>query len=227
MLGNPRELIPDIDAVVTRLMAVPPVLNLTIVCRRSVLVKCARLSLNTFLVAAGFACAGNSNAPTAPRLATSDPLLVRSVIPASGATNVDPRAPITIAFSSGMMAAMEKLVVLHEGSVTGPAVTGTATWSTDRTTLTFTPANPLKSTTVYVLHLSPNLLNSKGDTVDFAGCATAVGGSPVPSSMMKGSSGMMGGSNGMMGGTNGMMGSGWQPGSGTWGYGMTLTFTTA
>ena len=189
--------------------------------------KCARLSLNTLLVAAVFACAGDKNAPTAPRLATSGPLLVRNVIPASGATNVDRRAPITISFSSGMMTGMEKLVVLHEGSVTGPAVAGTAMWSIDRTTLTFTPANPLKSNAAYVLHLSPNLLDSKGDTVDFAACATAVGGRPVPSSMMKGSSGMMGGGNGMMGGTNGMMGSGWQPGSGTWGYGMTLTFTTA
>ena len=186
--------------------------------------KYARLSLNSFLVAAAFACAGDKNAPTAPR--SSDALLVRNVIPANGATNVDPRAPIIISFSSGMMTGMENLVVLHEGSVTGPAVAGTATWSTDRTTLTFTPANPLKSTTMYVLHLSPNLVDSKGDMVDFAACATAVGGRPVPSSMMKGSSGMMGG-NGMMGDTNGMMGSGWQPGSGTWGYGMTLTFTTA
>ena len=189
--------------------------------------KYVHLSLNTFLVAAAFGCAGDTNAPTAPRLGTSDPLLVRNVIPASGATNVDPRAPITISFSSGMMTAMEKLVVLHEGAVTGPAVAGTATWSADRTTLTFTPANPLKSNTVYVLHLSPNLLDSKGDTVNFAACATAVGGSAVPPSMMKGSSGMMGSGNGMMGGTNGMMGSGWQPGSGTWGFGMTLTFTTA
>ena len=188
--------------------------------------KYARLSLSTFLAAAAFACAGDK-APTAPRPATPDPLLVHSVIPASGATNVDPRAPVIITFSSGMMTAMERLVVLHEGAVTGPAVAGTATWSADRTTLTFTPANRLKSNTVYVLHLSPNLLDSKGDTVDFAACASAVGGSPVPSSMMKGSNGMMGGGNGMMGGSNGMMGSGWQPGSGTWGYGMTLMFTTA
>lgn len=186
----------------------------------------ARLSLTTVLVAAVFACGGDTTAPTAPGLATASPLLVRNVIPASGATNVDPNAPIIIAFSSGMMTAMEKLVVLHEGAVTGPAVAGTAMWSADRTTLTFTPASPLQFNTVYVLHLSPNLLDSKGDTVNFAACATAVGGSPVPSSMMKGSSGMMGG-NGMMGGTNGMMGSGWQPRSGTWGYGMTLTFTTA
>ena len=182
--------------------------------------KYARLSLNTFLAAAVFGCTGDKNAPTAPDLATSETLLVRNVIPASGATNVDRAAPITISFSSGMMTAMEKLVVLHEGSVTGPAVAGTATWSTDRTTLTFTPANPLKSNTVYVLHLSPNLLDSKGDTVNFAACATALGGNSVPSSMMKGTSGMMGGG-------NGMMGSGWQPGSGTWGYGMTLTFTRA
>lgn len=188
--------------------------------------KC-RLAFTAFLSAAALACAGDENPPTAPRLATSNPLLVRSVIPPSGATNVNPRAPITIAFSYGMMTAMEKLVVVHEGAVTGPAVAGTATWSTDRTTLTFAPSSPLTPKTVYVLHLSPNLLDSKGDTVNFAACASAVGGSPVPATMMKGSNGMMGGGTGMMGGTNGMMGSGWQPGSGTWGYGMTFTFTTA
>ena len=182
--------------------------------------KFARCSLNTFLVAAVVACAGDKNGPTGPRLATSDPLLVRNVVPASGATNVDPRAPIIVTFSSGMMTAMEKLVVLHEGAVTGQAVAGTATWSTDRTTLTFTPANPLKSNTVYVLHLSPYLSDLNGNTVDFAVCASAVGGRAVPSSMMRALSGMMGG-------RNGMMGSGWQPGSGAWGYGMTLTFTTA
>ena len=181
--------------------------------------KYARVLFSAYLVTAAFACAGDGNAPTGPR-PTSDPLLVRTVIPASGATNVDPNAPITVSFNHGMMTAMERLVVLHEGSVTGPAVAGTATWSADRTTLTFTPATPLKSRTAYVLHLSPNLIDAKGDTVNFAACATAVGGRAVPSS------GMMG-SGGMMGGGNGMMGSGWQPGSGTWGYGMTLTFTTA
>jgi hypothetical protein len=208
-------------------MAVLPYLNLSGVSPQKRHMKSARLSLNAFLGAAVLACAGDNNAPTAPRLAASDPLLVRNVIPASGATNVDPRAPITIAFSSGMMTAMEKLVVLHEGAVTGPAVPGTATWSTDRRTLTFTPVNPLESNMVYVLHLSPNLMDAKGDTVSFAACATALGGTPVPASLMKGSGGMMGGGSGMMGGTNGMMGSGWQPGSGTWGYGMALSFKTA
>jgi hypothetical protein len=182
-------------------------------------VSYARFFLSALLVTAAFACAGDGNAPTASRLPAPDPLLVRNVIPASGATNVDPNAPITIAFNHGMMTGMESRVVLHEGSVTGPAVAGTATWSTDRATLTFTPAKPLKSKTTYVLHLSPNLIDAKGDTVNFAACAGAVDGRPV-------SSGMMGGSGGMMGGSNGMMGSGWQPGSGTWGYGMTLTFTT-
>ena len=204
-------LIPDNDAVVTRRTAVPPDLNLSSVPPQE-RPREVRASLSQHLP--------RSRCVRVYRRQ-------RNVIPASGATNVDRAAPITISFSSGMMTAMEKLVVLHEGSVTGPAVAGTATWSTDRTTLTFTPANPLKSNTVYVLHLSPHLLDSKGDTVNFAACATAVGGRPVPSSMMKGSSGMMDGGNGMMGGSNGMMGSGWQPGSGTWGYGMTLTFTTA
>lgn len=180
----------------------------------------ARVCLSALLLTTAYGCAGDGNAPTAPRLPASDPLVVRSVVPASGATNVDPNAPITVSFNYGMMTAMDRLVVLHEGSVTGPAVAGTATWSTDRTTLTFTPATRLKSRTTYVLHLSPNLIDVRGDTVNFAACATAVGGRAVSSSGM-------GGSGGMMGSGNGMMGSGWQPGSGTWGYGMTLTFTTA
>ena len=38
---------------------------------------------------------------------------------------------------------------------------------------------------------------------------------------------MSGGMNGMGGGMGpGMMGAGWEPGSGTWGYGMVFVFTT-
>lgn len=173
------------------------------------------------------ACSSNANAPTGSRLAPSDTLVVRDVVPASGATNVNPNAPITVTFNYGMMTGMEMLVVLHEGAVTGPAVAGTATWSADHKTLTFTPAAALKPKTAYVLHLSPNLVDAKGDTIKFAACAGALNGQAVPASMMSGAGGMMGSGTGMMGGANGMMGSGWQPGTGTWGYGMTLTFTTA
>ena len=56
--------------------------------------------------------------------------------------------------------------------------------------------------------------------VNFAAHAQAVGGQAVPSTAMTG--GMMGGGTGQ-----GMMsGPGWQAGSGMWGFGMMLTFTT-
>jgi hypothetical protein len=188
----------------------------------------ARACMSALAVVAAFAagCGAQTNGRTATRVASHDTLLVRDITPANGARNVDPSAPITIAFNHSMMTGMEMLIAVREGAVNGPAVAGTSTWSSDRTALTFTPASPLKSKTTYVVHMSPNLTDATGDTVNFAACANALGGQSVRSSMMGGSYGMMGSSNGMMGRSYGMMGSGWQAGSGMWGYGMMLTFTT-
>jgi hypothetical protein len=160
------------------------------------------------------------NASTAPPRAPLADVAVSSVVPVGGAAGVDPAAPITIAFNHSMLPGMELLVLLHEGSVTGPVVAGTSTWSAERTQLTFTPSQTLKSNTSYVLHLSPNLRATSGQTINFASCAQLVGGEAVPGGMMNG--GMMGGS----GGPGMMSGPGWQAGSGMWGYGMILTFTT-
>jgi hypothetical protein len=82
------------------------------------------------------------------------------------------------------------------------------------------PTENLKPATTYVLHLSPNLKDANGRGIGFAACAQSVGGQPVSPGMMTG--GRMGGANG-----TGMMGPGWQAGQGTWGYGMSFTFTTA
>ncbi len=46
------------------------------------------------------------------------------IVPASASTGVDPTKPVTITFSYPMMTGMEMLVVLHEGTVTGPQVAG-------------------------------------------------------------------------------------------------------
>lgn len=146
--------------------------------------------------------------------------VVLSVIPASNATGVSTSSPIIITFSHPMMAGMELLVTLHEGTIVGPPVPGSFSWSSDRTSLTFAPTGNLKAATTYVLHLSPNLRDTTGRGIDFAACAQRVGGQSVPRGMMNG--GMMGGGYGP-----GMMGPGWQAGSGTWGYGMSFTFTTA
>ena len=109
---------------------------------------------------------------------------------------------------------------MHEGTVSGPDIAGIATWSADRTQLIFAPTQPLRQTTVYVLHLSPNLTDATGQHLDFAACAQRVGGQSISAGTMTG--GMMGG-----GGGAGMLGSGWQAGAGAWGYGMSISFTTA
>lgn len=168
---------------------------------------------------AGAACAGSStSAPTSE--VRSSGATVFSVIPAAGTKNVDPAGPITITFTHSMMLGMEALVVLHETSVTGPTVAGTAVWSADRTKLTFTPAQPLKPHATYVLHLSPNLKDANGNPIDFTSCAQRLGGRAPVGSGFPG--GMMGSGMGP-----GMMGQGWQTGSGQWAFGMVFTFTTA
>lgn len=178
----------------------------------------ARMAI--FLLLAPLSLSGCDRSTAPPRPPVAD-VAVSSVVPRGGATGVDPAAPITISFNHSMMVGMEFLVLLHEGSAAGPAVEGTATWSADRTLLTFTPSQPLESKTTYVLHLSPNLRASTGQTVNFAACAQLVGGVALPGGMMNG--GMMSGGAGQ-----GMMsGPGWQAGSGVWGYGMILTFTTS
>lgn len=167
------------------------------------------------------ACSTSGSSLTSPDgvLATDAPTAL-SVLPAAAATGVDPTKPIVITFNMAMMSGMEMLVVVHEGSVTGPQVTGTPSWSADRRVLTITPATTLKAKTTYVVHLSPSLEGANGKTIDLAQC-TKIGGQYV-------GGGMMGsGAGGMMNGTwgPGMMGAGWQASDGT--FGMLFTFTTA
>ena len=162
------------------------------------------------------ACSSSSTAPGGD----GDLAVVLSVTPASNATGISTSSPITITFSHPMMVGMELLVALHEGTIVGPLVEGSFSWSPDRRSLTLVPTENLKPATTYVLHLSPNLKDATGRGIGFAACAQSVGGQPVSPGMMTG--GRMGGANG-----TGMMGPGWQAGQGTWGYGMSFTFTTA
>ena len=162
-----------------------------------------------FAAITAVACSGGEETS-----APSGSAVVLAVAPAANSSGVSPTSPIAITFNHPMMVGMELLVVLHHGTVTGPEVAGTWAWSVDRTTLTFRPNESLASRTTYVLHLSPNLKDAAGNTVDFAACAGAVRGQPVPGGMFgwRGSCGT---------------GPGWKAGSGTWGYGMSFTFTTA
>ena len=164
-------------------------------------------------IVAAFAVGACTHAPTMS--ATVDAPVLLSVLPANNATNTNPSAPIVLTFNHAMANGMEMFIVLHEESVTGAQVAGAALWSSDRLRLTFTPAQPLRPKTVYVLHLAPSLADINGRMLDYAACAGNVGGQPVQRGMMSGTMGP------------GMMGSGWRMGSGEWRFGMTFTFTTA
>jgi hypothetical protein len=141
-----------------------------------------------------------------------DVAFMQAVSPANGAT-VATTAVVSITFSRAMMQGMETLIVLHEGSVTGPVVSGSAVWSEDRRTMTFSPAVPLQSAAMYVLHVAPGVRSADGGRLDHGSCA-GFGAQSVGPEMM---------GNGGVGA--GMMGSGWQMSGGT--YGMIFTFTTA
>jgi hypothetical protein len=161
-------------------------------------------------VALGAACAGD---PAAPAPTTS----IVSIVPAGGATRVDPAAAIVITFSHPMQEGMEQYAALHEGSLTGPIVPGTWSWSVDRAALTFTPDAPLGSGTTYALHLGGGMRDAMGGPLDYQQCLDGHGGQWATGAMMG-----MGG--GMMGDWS-MMGPGWRHANGS--YGIVFTFTTA
>ncbi len=129
---------------------------------------------------------------------------------------------MTITFSHEM--GMQMYVALHEGAdVIGPEVDGTWSWSDNHTTLTFSPADPLKSQTAYTIHMGGGMTDDHGHTIDLEQHGHAMGGEWVTQQMMDDRT-KHGGMMGMSG--DDMTGPGWQhPDNGT--YGMIFTFTTA
>jgi hypothetical protein len=162
------------------------------------------------------ACSG---AATGPRPTSTVTALV-SVTPPGGTTSVDSNAPIVVTFSHAMEAGMEMYVSLHEGDVTGPTVPGVMTWSSNRTTLAFTPAAPLKSATGYTLHLGGGMNDANGNPIDMTAYGM-MGGQWASGSMMNGGGMMVGG--GPMSGQE--IGLGWMGSNGM--YGMVFHFTTS
>ena len=158
-------------------------------------------------LAATSACSGGSH------MSGPDPagrVALQAVSPANGVTGVSITMPMAMTFSGPLAGAMERYILVHEGSVTGPVVAGRWSWSADRRTLTFTPDAPLRARTTYVIHLGGAMQGENGMPLDYAACA-ALGGRAV--------------TGGMMAGRTSMMGAGWQGAEG--GYGMLFTFTTA
>lgn len=156
------------------------------------------------ILALAVASCSNSTSPSAVRLL--------SVTPSASATGVSVMTPVVLTFSQAMMAGMETRVMLHEGSVSGPAADGVATWSANRTVLTFAPRAPLKPHTSYVIHLASQMQGANGAYLDHGSC-TAHGGHSVTSEMMGGHH------------MEHMMEDGWRGADGT--YGMAFSFTTA
>jgi len=176
--------------------------------------RTAAVAVVSVLVVGSIACSGSTTGPVS--VATS----LVSVAPVGGAASVSPSAPIVMAFSHAMASGMEMYVSLHEGDVTGPTVPGVMMWSSDRMTLTFTPTNPLKSTTAYTIHLGGGMTDADGNPIDMTAHGM-MGGQWASGSMMSGG-GMMGGGGPMSGQE---MGPGWMGTNGM--YGMVFHFTTA
>lgn len=166
------------------------------------------------ILAGSLACSSTATGPTAA--ATT----LVSVAPVGGATSVDPGGSIVMTFSHGMGSGMELYASLHEGDVTGPTVPCVMTWSSDRTTLTFTPVAPLQSGTAYTLHVGGGMKDADGNPIDMTAYGM-MGGQWASGSMMNGG-GMMGGGGPMSGQE---MGPGWMGSNGM--YGMVFHFTTA
>jgi hypothetical protein len=171
-------------------------------------VRTAALAVGALVVAALAACSADSHV-SGP--GTAAPVALQSVSPAGGAVEVSVTMPMVMQFSGPVGTGMERYVVVHEGSVSGPLVAGRWSWSEDRRTLTFTPDAPLQPRTTYVVHMGGGMLAANGSPLDYGPCV-GLGGRPV-------SGGMMGGAG------TGMMGPGWRGSDG--GYGMIFTFTTA
>jgi len=176
--------------------------------------RIATAAVVSVVLAGATACSGTEMG------GTSDITALVSVTPAGGAASVDPNAPIVVAFSHAMASGMEMYVSLHEGDVTGPAVPCVGQWSSDRTTLAFTPAAPLKSAIAYTLHLGGGMKGADENPIDMTAHGM-MGGQWASGSMMNGG-GMMGGGGPMSGQE---MGPGWIGSNGM--YGMVFRFTTA
>ena len=133
-----------------------------------------------------------------------------SVSPRGGAVGVSTTPDIVLSFNHAMMAGMEQYLALHLGTVTGPTIPMSCSWSDGRKTLSCHPGQPLASATSYTIHMGGGMMDSDGQPVGMDSYGMGMGGQWA--------------TGGMMGGQSGMMGPGWQGAGGT--YGMMFGFTT-
>lgn len=139
-----------------------------------------------------------------------------SIAPQGGAMGVSGSVSMVLRFNAAMGSGMEQYVDLHMGGVAGPTMPMNCSWSTDRTTLTCTPRNPLAPGTTYVTHLGGGLMTQSGQYLDCAQYGPMFGGQWIMGGMMTGSHAGIAWT---------MMGPNWRNTNGS--QGMAFAFTTA
>jgi len=170
-----------------------------------------RYSMAALVLAVAFAVSACSDSTSSSTTGAS----LDAVSPTPGTTGVDPATVMTMRFSAAMQTSMMQYVDLHQGTIAGPVVPMTCSWSSDNTTLTCQPNQPLQHGTAYVLHMGGGMMDANGHAVDVEHHGMTIGGQPV-------SGGMMGSMHAGQG--TGMMGGGWMDPDGH--YGMEFTFST-
>ena len=173
----------------------------------------ARNAALLLLLAGLGAC--SDDGPTGP--ATDAEVALLSVVPANGATDVDPASPVTAQFDRPMAAGSEVYCSLHEGGLDGPEVPGHWEWSHENRLMTFTPDEPLRHQHRYTLHVGGGLEDEQGHHLNFEQHRYAHGGEYVHEHEFGSGGGMMGGHE--------HTGDGWQHQNGS--LGMSFSFTTA
>ena len=144
-----------------------------------------------------------------------DAATLLSVSPQGGAVGVSVTETVRLVFDHAMAHGVEAFAALHERDLAGPEVPGAWVLSQDRTTLTFTPTEPLKPATTYVVHVGGGMMDDHGNVANLELHGFGMGGQWATGSMMMG-----------MGNQGPHMGAGWEhPANGS--YGMAFAFTTA
>ena len=166
------------------------------------------------------ACSDDANSPAGLETAPIETVLL-DVVPPGGATDVDPNTPVMLQFDHAMGIGMAEYAEVREDGLDGTLVAGAWALSDDRTTLTFTPDQPLKPLTGYVIHLGGGMMDDHDRVLNFEAHGFEHGGEWCTGEQR----GM--GPGGAMGdmGTQHRHDEDWRHPNGT--YGMFFTFTTA
>ncbi len=169
------------------------------------------------VVCAALAAGACGSTPSQPMMAPAqeNAAALMAVEPPEGAVGVSRNASIVLRFSGPMASGMEQYMDLHEGDLSSGTVPLSCSWSTDRETMTCVPRSPLRTHTLYTIHVGGGMMGANGMMVDYSR-GQAMGGQWIMGGMMSRAHG------GGMGW--GMMGGDWRNPNGS--YGMAFTFTT-